>query len=248
MKKLLIFVLLPIVIFAFSSLSTAQDLPESSAQLKVLFSPQDNCAREIVSEIEKAKNSIDVAMYFFTSRPLAQAIIGAKDRGVKVRICLGGDEESAYEKYSKSDYLIKNGIDVKLIKGSGIMHNKFCIIDDFITITGSYNWTIRADLENDENVIIIKSREIAKRYEGQFNKLWNGTNIDTCVYKDKTRLEKVPAATAIAPPITMKTPTDKGYVGSKDSNKFHRPGANLGPFLKAPLLNLRKDKFVKLPK
>src|SRR5690606_40429761 len=37
------------------------------------------------------------------------------------------------------------------------MHNKFCIVDDFAVITGSYNWTFKARL-NDENIIIIKNQ------------------------------------------------------------------------------------------
>ena len=70
------------------------------------------------------------------------------------------------------------------------MHNKFCVVDDRITITGSYDWTVRADLENDENLLVIESREIAKQYKEQFNKFWSGTHVDTCVYKDKDRLIK----------------------------------------------------------
>ena len=35
--------------------------------------------------------------------------------------------------------------------------NKFCIVDDFTIITGSYNWTFKARL-NDENIIVIKNQ------------------------------------------------------------------------------------------
>ncbi len=37
------------------------------------------------------------------------------------------------------------------------MHNKFCIIDNDLVITGSYNWTFKARM-NDENVIVIKNQ------------------------------------------------------------------------------------------
>ena len=37
-----------------------------------------------------------------------------------------------------------------------LMHNKFCIIDERIIITGSYNWTNKANKENNENIVIIK--------------------------------------------------------------------------------------------
>ena len=225
MKKIfLLTFILSVIIFLTSSFICAQSLAEKSTQIEVLFSPKDNCAQKIVSAIDNAKSYVYVAMYYFTSRPLAQAIIRAKDRGVKVRICLAGGKDPAYEKYSKSRYLIKNDVDVKLIEGSGIMHNKFCIIDDSITITGSYNWTVSADLENDENVLIINSKEIARIYKEQFEKFWNGTYINSCKYKDKDRLEKVPVATGVSLLVTTDKGVSKGkYVASKKSNKFHKP-------------------------
>ncbi len=225
MKKihLLIFIL-PVITLFTSSFICAQSLPEKPAQIEVLFSPKDNCAQEIVSAIDNAKSYVYVAMYYFTSRPLAQAVIRAKDRDVEVRICLAGGKDPAYDKYSKSRYLIKNDVDVKVIEDSGIMHNKFCIIDDFITITGSYNWTVSADLENDENVLIINSEKIARIYKKQFEKFWNGTYINSCKYKDKDRLEKVPVATGVSLPVSADKGVSKGkYVASKNSNKFHKP-------------------------
>lgn len=192
MAFVLTFLVAPLAYAQMSTEATPpiDPVPIYRGGVKILFSPQDNCAGEIVSRIDKAQNSVDVAMYLFTSRSIAQALIRAKARGVDVKVCLAGGHEPDYGRYSKSGYLIKNGIPVKLIEGSGIMHNKFCIIDDFITITGSYNWTVRAELENDENILIIESERIAKIYKEQFKKFWDGTYTDSCVYKD--RLEKVP--------------------------------------------------------
>ena len=100
--------------------------------MKILFSPQDNCAREIVSAIDRAEQYVYITMYFFTSRPIAQALIRSQDRGVEEKVCLDG-EQPGYE-YSKSRYLENKDIDLRLITGSGIMYNKFCIIDDLIPI------------------------------------------------------------------------------------------------------------------
>jgi phosphatidylserine/phosphatidylglycerophosphate/cardiolipin synthase-like enzyme len=192
----------------------------SKTRITVLFSPQDDCAREIVSAIDKAEKYVYVAMYYFTSRPIAQALVSLKERGVDVRVCLDG-EQPGYE-YSKSRYLENNDIDIRLVNGSGIMHNKFCIIDDYVTITGSYNWTARADLENDENLIFIESREIARIYKAQFLRYWSGDFIDTCTYKDEERLEKSPAAAKSAKP-GKGTVIEKRYVASVNSTVFHDP-------------------------
>ena len=207
----------------------AQTSSEATPQIKVLFSPENNCAKEIVSKIDKAKNYVYVAMYYFTSRPIAQALVRARDRGVDVKVCL--DEEQPTYEYSKSRYLENKGINIKLIGGSGIMHNKYCVIDDYITITGSYNWTASADLKNDENILVINSKEIANIYKEQFNKYWNGTYVDTCVYKGKDRLDKEPVAIGSAVPIVK--PSSKGkYIGHKNSKKFHYPNCKWGKKIK----------------
>ena len=45
-----------------------------------------------------------------------------------------------------------------------IAHNKVIIIDGAVTITGSFNFTKAAQEKNAENLLIIRSREIARAY------------------------------------------------------------------------------------
>lgn len=48
------------------------------------------------------------------------------------------------------------------------MHNKFCIIDSNIVITGSYNWSFKARM-NDENILIIQNdNSLTKQFENNF--------------------------------------------------------------------------------
>ena len=56
-------------------------------------------------------------------------------------------------------------------KAGGLMHNKFCVIDDLISCTSSYNHTGSATTKHDENYIMIKDIGIAHIYEAQFQKL-----------------------------------------------------------------------------
>ena len=55
-----------------------------------------------------------------------------------------------------------------IYKGKGIQHNKLVLIDDFIIISGSYNFTKAAEEKNSENLILIQSKEIYKIYEKNF--------------------------------------------------------------------------------
>ncbi len=174
-------------ILLLSSLATSPFADDS--EIKVLFSPQDECGREILGRIGSAEKSIELAMYTLTSRALSNALASAARRGVTVRVFLDG--ENAEEYYSKAGFLAKNGVIVKPEKGEGLMHNKFCIIDDKTVITGSYNWTVSADLKNDENVIIMESDKIAKIFKLQFEKYWQGTYPDVSFYTNKNNLTKI---------------------------------------------------------
>jgi len=105
------------------------------ADIKVYFSPNGGCQEAVIREISKAQKSIDIAMYSFTTRDVAQALVEAKNRNVKVRIVL--DKAQKNEHYSKSRYLISKGFDVKYHLGKGLMHNKFAVIDGTVLLTGS---------------------------------------------------------------------------------------------------------------
>jgi len=160
----------------------------SADGIVVLFSPKDECGRIILDKINAAQKSIDLAIYHFTSRSLSQALVSAVRRGVKVRVFMDG--ESAKERYSKYDFLHKNGVPVKLESGEGLMHNKFCVIDNALVVSGSYNWTTSADLRNDENILIIDSKDVIRKYRLQFEKYWQGLYKDEAHYLNKYTLEK----------------------------------------------------------
>jgi len=113
-------------------------------------------------------------MYTFTSRELAAKIINAKERGVVVRAYL--DDSMKGGKYSQAKPLEDAGIPVKFDNHVGLMHNKFVVIDNETLITGSYNWTKRAENQNDENVVIFHNKDAAKLYADKFEEYWSRSN------------------------------------------------------------------------
>lgn len=54
------------------------------ASIDVYFSLVDDPEGAIIEELNKAKKSIDIAMYYFTDRDLANAVIDAHNRGVRM--------------------------------------------------------------------------------------------------------------------------------------------------------------------
>lgn len=142
-------------------------MPAASAY-EVYFCPEDVCSSQIIRQIERAQSYIYVAIYSFTLDSIADALIRARNRGVDVKVVM---EKSQVDKGSEYERLKNAGIDVKFDKNPDFMHNKFAIIDGKIVVTGSFNWSKHADATNDENLLIVYSEELARKYESEFFEL-----------------------------------------------------------------------------
>ncbi len=100
--------------------------------------------------------------YDFTSVPIGKALIRAKRRGVSVEVVM--DRPGALNEYSEVPYLTRVGIPVYADSHEMMQHNKVMIIDGETVITGSFNFTKAAEYDNAENLLIIKSPELARKY------------------------------------------------------------------------------------
>jgi len=129
---------------------------------KVCFSPHGGCTESIVKEINAAKSEILVQAYSFTSAPIAKALLDAHKRGVKVEAIL--DKSQRKERYTAATFLANAGIPTFIDDKHAIAHNKIMIIDRETVITGSFNFTKAAEEKNADNLLIIKSKELAKIY------------------------------------------------------------------------------------
>jgi phosphatidylserine/phosphatidylglycerophosphate/cardiolipin synthase-like enzyme len=142
----------------------------SASDLAAYFSRSDDPRTVILSALGTVNKSAIVAMYTFTDRDLAQALVDARGRGAQVTVYL--DRSMATSRYSMARYLVAQGVAVRISNNPAIMHNKFAVLDGATVLTGSYNWTMAASRENDENLLWIKRPELAQRYTRQFWRLW----------------------------------------------------------------------------
>ncbi len=133
------------------------------------FAPEDRVSSKIVKLIRQAGKEIYVMAFAFTHDRIGDALVEAVRRGVEVNALF--EKRGVRSKYSEYAKLKRAKANVFLDRNPKIMHNKVFIIDDSIVITGSYNFSNNADRYNDENVLIIFSKEIAQRYEDYFWKL-----------------------------------------------------------------------------
>ena len=130
--------------------------------VKVYFSPKGGCTNAIIKEIEQAKTEVLVQAYSFTSAPIARALLDAHKRGVAVQVIL--DKSQKTQKYSSATFLKNSRIHTLIDDKHAIAHNKIMVIDREIVITGSFNFTKAAKEKNAENVLVIQSQELAKRF------------------------------------------------------------------------------------
>jgi phosphatidylserine/phosphatidylglycerophosphate/cardiolipin synthase-like enzyme len=129
---------------------------------KVCFSPKGGCTENIIEQINAARSEILVQAHSFTSALIAKALIDAYKRGVKMEVIL--DKSQRKEKYTSATFLMNAGIPTFIDDKHAIAHNKIMIIDKDTVITGSFNFTKAAEEKNAENVLVIKSKELAKMY------------------------------------------------------------------------------------
>jgi len=138
------------------------------AAVRVHFSPGGRPTAAIVEALDKAKTSVRVQAYSFTSAPIAEALKKAHKRGVDVQVIL--DKPQPKQPYTSATFLINAKIPVFLDSKHAIAHNKIMIIDGNTVITGSFNFSKAAEEKNAENLLVIESKELAQVYTENWEK------------------------------------------------------------------------------
>ena len=154
-------------------------LTDFTQKLKPDRKCSSNICKEILSNINQAQSSIDIAIYGYSSVPaIEQAIRNAQQRGVKIRLVHDMDSKgnNIYENTSNLAKLIQNTqSDRNSKEASFIMHNKFYIFDNKTVITGSANLS-HTDMSgyNSNAVVVINSEEAANIYRREFEQMYEG--------------------------------------------------------------------------
>lgn len=154
--------------------------------MSVLFSPKGGVTARIVSLIGAGKKSVDAASYSFTSTNISDALIAKAKRGTPVRVLMdktqtSGTQARIHDAMEAAGAAGAN-IQVRLYSPSGgIMHNKFLITDGHLAETGSFNYTVKAELANCENAVFPATAGLSdvgyqtkldSAFQERFNALW----------------------------------------------------------------------------
>ncbi len=135
--------------------------------VSVHFSPKGGCTEAVVREIQGARREVLVLAYSFTSKPISQALVDAKLRGVHVEIVL--DHSNEKEEYSDLHFFLEQGLAPLIDPHHAIAHNKVMVLDGRTILTGSFNFTHQAEAENAENLLVVKGHpELVSAYRKDF--------------------------------------------------------------------------------
>ncbi|MBT3720097.1 hypothetical protein HN789_05145 [archaeon] len=137
-----------------------------NTKIENYFCPEDNCKLQVINALNTANNSIYFMVFSFTDEDIGNLLYNKEYLGLDVKGVLEKRQLGTYSRYE--DLKEFSIID----ENPYTMHHKVFIIDNKTIITGSYNPTKNANENNDENILIIHDKNIAKKYLEEFEKLY----------------------------------------------------------------------------
>jgi phosphatidylserine/phosphatidylglycerophosphate/cardiolipin synthase-like enzyme len=180
MRRIILLTMISVIFCTVLSITIT--LPqETPLTWQVYFSPHGGCTEAVIRELDKAKSTVLVQAYLFSSEPIANALLDAHKKGIKVKVIL--DKSQKTEKYSAADFFANSGIPTKIDSAHNRAHDKVIIIDEETVITGSFNFTKSAEEKNAENLLVIHDKKLAERY----TKNWQEHERHSEVYVGKGR-------------------------------------------------------------
>ena len=140
-----------------------EQIPSETARSpEIYFCPKEDCGKVFETQIKSANSSVYCAFYAINLKNVIGSL-AMKSKSIDVRLVI---DSSNYKGQIKGD-------GVRQDNDNQLMHNKFCVIDNYIVITGSFNPTENDNYYNNNNILVVYSRNMAKNYEDEFNELWN---------------------------------------------------------------------------
>lgn len=155
------------------------DATLASAGNVAVYTPNGSAADTLAKYINRATQTLDIAIYNWNSTTIRDAVIAAKTRGVRVRIIYEDDNANvSVGQLPASIPRIARPAQTGS-SGSSIMHNKFVIIDAENSNpnipwvwTGSMNWTTAQLATDRNNVIALQDQALARVYTVEFEEMW----------------------------------------------------------------------------
>jgi|SRR4051812_29575855 phosphatidylserine/phosphatidylglycerophosphate/cardiolipin synthase-like enzyme len=160
--------------------------PLASDPVDTYFSPTDNLERLDIQQLRQAQQTVDIAMYAFTDKYLAQELLELARRGVRIRLYRDRSQYQEEQRHaaehaepSCSDILHQDQ-DIQIrVKHSGerdLMHLKAYVVDGRMLREGSANWSAAGLKRQDNSIHFITDVAEVKAFRRDFEQMWNRTD------------------------------------------------------------------------
>ena len=134
------------------------------------FSGEGSIGRGLAQALGQAKERVTLALFAFDNMRLADELAKLARNGVLVRLKVDASKDRKKKTGMVIDFLKAAGVKVQVVAPERKNHNKFAVIDGKRVITGSYNWTLKAE-QNWENLLFLDCPELAEKYEQEWERI-----------------------------------------------------------------------------
>ncbi|KXK20306.1 MAG: phospholipase D/transphosphatidylase [Chloroflexi bacterium OLB15] len=117
------------------------------------------------------QSTLDIAAYEFNNPAITEAVIAARQRGVRVRV-VTDNEDGLEDDKTTLHQLQAAGIPIATDTRTALMHDKFMILDGTAVVTGSWNFTVNDTYRNNNNTLFLRSQDAVADYQAEFNEMF----------------------------------------------------------------------------
>jgi phosphatidylserine/phosphatidylglycerophosphate/cardiolipin synthase-like enzyme len=139
------------------------------AWIENYFASEEDPSGRIVELVRGARSRIDFLAFSFTHEAIGDAVVERARAGVKVRgVFETTGSETRFSEYGK---MKAAGLEVLQDGNPYVMHHKVFVIDERITVFGSFNFSDNAAQSNDENLVIVDDPGFARPFLGEVERV-----------------------------------------------------------------------------
>ena len=146
----------------------------------------ENLENIVISNLARTETKVRIAVAWINFNIYGTVINSLIDKRVRVKILLQ-DDFSNHRYDSIINQMNAKGAEIRFVDFRGIMHHKFCIIDQKICLFGSFNWTQNANTRNIEDVNICDEPQIIFGYGTEFKAMWELSKTDIALLRNPVR-------------------------------------------------------------
>lgn len=152
-----------------SNPSNTANYTQDGTPIIILFAPENAVMDSIINEVMQARQSVRFMAFSYTYPDLREAMLRRGREGITISGVF--ERRGSETQFSELTPLFCAGHDVRQDGNNFTMHHKVIIVDDDTVITGSFNFSNNAVRNNDENLVIMKDRDLAAQYLAEFERV-----------------------------------------------------------------------------